>query len=66
MVGAGAARIAANVVGTAPVYNKLGVFLLRIYAPLILLLVTLGNGERWDCEVFAQLTQAVFLVNRRN
>jgi len=46
LVGAGAARIAASVVGTAPVFNKLGVFLLMIYAPLILLLIALGSGER--------------------
>jgi len=46
LIGAGAARIAAGVVGTAPVFNKLEILLLMIYAPFILLLIALGNGER--------------------
>jgi hypothetical protein len=45
LVGARAARIAAMVVGTAPVFNKLEIFLLMIYTPFILLLIALGNGE---------------------
>ena len=45
LVNAGAVRIATTVVETAPVFNKLEIFLFMIQPPLVLLPVALGNGE---------------------